>query len=56
MSPVYDYQCEGCGHILLNEKRRIYEEYILCPVCGKSAHRVPVYREQVIRGDTVAKG
>ena len=42
--PVYDYTC-SCGRIC--GLVRNYDDYtIACPSCGKTAERIPVYREQ----------
>lgn len=45
MSPVYDYDCPGCGR--LSDIVRGYDDYTTaCPSCGKRAERVPVYQSQ----------
>lgn len=52
--PTYDYACT-CGAVV--EEVRGYDDSVIpCPSCGKSAERVPVYTEQFISGETVAKG
>jgi len=52
--PTYDYCCE-LGHV--TERRAGMDwESIPCPLCGRIARRVPVYAEQYIRGETVARG
>ena len=44
--PIYDYNCT-CGY--LSGLLRGYEDYtIACPKCGKTAERIPVYREQSV--------
>jgi putative FmdB family regulatory protein len=48
--PTYDYRCK-CGEI--TEARRGVEVSSLpCPLCGGTAHRVPVYEEQYTRTDS----
>jgi hypothetical protein len=54
MSPRYDYACE-CGTVV-EEARGYEEDSIPCSSCSASAQRVPVYAEQFISGETVAKG
>jgi putative FmdB family regulatory protein len=53
--PVYDYQCDLCGHVF-ELRTRMDIVSILCPRCNGDARRVPVYRDQYINGETVAKG
>ena len=54
MSPLYDFRCEE-GHV--TEVRAGREvQALLCPTCGRVAHRVPIYKSQYINGETVAKG
>ena len=53
MSPLYDFRCEE-GHV--TEVRAGRElEALLCPTCGRTAPRVPIYKNQYIIGETVAK-
>ena len=53
--PTYDYRCEACGHV--TEAKRGYTTHAVpCPLCGGNATRLAVYKEQAIRGETVAKG
>lgn len=52
--PTYDYIC-GKGHHT-EERQGFGVETISCPICGRKAVRVPVYAEQFIIGETVAKG
>lgn len=52
--PRYDYGC-AAGHT--TESVQGYgTEAIPCPVCGGEARRAAVYRDQFIRGETVATG
>jgi len=52
--PTYDYLC-GLGHTT-EARQGFIVSAIPCPVCGRTANRVPVYRDQYINGETVAKG
>lgn len=53
--PRYDYRCEACKYVI--EEEQGYEVTVVpCPSCGGNAKRVPTYRHQYIRGETVAKG
>ena len=48
--PIYDYRC-SLGHT--TEARRGVEVSSLpCPLCGGSAHRVPVYESQYTRTES----
>lgn len=51
--PRYDYRCER-GHVT-EMVQGVEIRSIPCP-CGLSTERVPVYAEQFISGETVARG
>jgi hypothetical protein len=52
--PLYEY-VDDEGHV--TEMRAGYEvTAIACPICGRDAHRIPIYESQYINGETVAKG
>ncbi len=48
--PRYDYQCSN-GHTT-EARRGMNVTSISCPLCGGTAHRVPVYEEQYTRTDS----
>lgn len=51
--PLYIYRCRR-GHE--TEMRAGYDDSCLpCPRCNRLAERVPVYRDQYISGETVAR-
>jgi len=35
--PIYEYQCEACGHALEALQRMSDDPLVDCPVCGKPA-------------------
>ena len=51
--PRYDFRC-GEGHVT-EARREMACSEIVCPSCSGVAHRLAVYAEQLILGDTVAK-
>jgi putative FmdB family regulatory protein len=53
--PTYDFQCDLCGHVF-ELKTRMNIVTVLCPRCSGDCRRLPVYRDQYINGETVAKG
>lgn len=51
---LYDYCCEQ-GHVT-EQRQGMSVSSIPCPLCGRIARRVPIYENQYIIGETVAKG
>lgn len=39
--PFYDYKCsnEGCGHMMIDQLRKMSETQIDCEKCGKESER-----------------
>lgn len=35
--PIYEYQCEACGHALETLQKISEQPLVVCPECGKSA-------------------
>ncbi len=48
--PIYEYCCEGCGHIFEEWQSGYEEKQFPCPICGGDSKRIVSHTSFVLKG------
>ncbi len=48
--PIYEYECEGCGHIFEEWQKDFKEREVRCPNCNSPARRLISHTSFILKG------
>ncbi|MDQ7032102.1 MAG: zinc ribbon domain-containing protein [Desulfonauticus sp.] len=48
--PIYEYQCDECGHVFEEWQKNFSEQKVVCPVCNGETHRLISSTSFILKG------